>query len=413
MYRLKWLLAPIIAISFMPLALVTSPPKAAGKSEAEKKVHLFASPLEVKAGKSVAKSECTSCHGLDGLSEREDIPHLASQHADYLYEQLQAYKNGDRKHPGMRRSIRNLNDDALRSVAGYYFSLDLPRGGDAQKAADTQDKDTLAETDDISPVEAGKAASKGCASCHGEDGNSVLPGMPSLAGQNLQYLVDAMKAYRQASRKDPMMRPAVALMSDDTIENLALYYALQPPKISPTDAEGDASAGQPASVACAECHGQEGHSEKPDTPSLAGQDPKYLVNATLAYKDGVRDHSAMQSIVASLGNDVINNLAAYYASLEPKAGAVRKPLSTAQWAERCDRCHGIDGNSIDPYIPSISSQHEDYMIKSLTAYRNQTRGSVPMRAMSQPLRDIEIKNIARHYANKRRRAVVFMKIPCQ
>jgi cytochrome c553 len=348
---------------------------------------------------------------MDGLSVEEGAPHLASQHADYLYAQLKAYKDGARKHARMRRSIKILNDDALRSVAAYYFSLDLPHTPGPQQGAGAESQP--ASVDDVSPEEAGKAASTGCASCHGRDGNSVLPGMPSLAGQNLEYLVNAMNAYREASRKDPMMRPAVALLNDDTIENLALFYALQDPKASPLSADGDAAAGEPLATACAECHGADGNSEKPDTPSLAGQDPKYLVTATHSYKNGTRDHSAMQSLVASLNDNDIKNVAAYYASLTPKGGAARKPLTTSQWAERCDRCHGLNGNSTDPQIPSISSQSEEYLINAMTAYREQDRGNKIMRAMLQPIKDVEIDNLARYYADKRRRAVVFIRTPCK
>ncbi len=411
MYRMIYMFALMIAVGTASPVQATSPKAAAKSQPQEPVVHIFASPVEVRAGRAIAEQTCAQCHGLDGLSVEAGAPHLASQHADYLYAQLKAYKDGARKHTRMRQSIKILNDDALRNVAAYYFSLDLPHTGDPQQGTGVTAQTTSMV--DVNPEEAGKAASTGCASCHGKDGNSVLPGMPSLAGQNLQYLVNAMKAYRTASRKDPMMRPAVALLDDDTIENLALYYALQKPKASPMNADGDASAGEPVATACAECHGADGNSTKPDTPSLAGQDPRYLVTATQAYKDGTRDHSAMQSLVALLNDDDINNVAAYYAASQPEGGAARKPLTTAQWAERCDRCHGIDGNSTDPQIPSISSQGHEYLAKAMTAYREQDRGNTIMRAMLKPIKDVEIENLARHYTGKRRKSVVFVKTPCK
>ncbi len=411
MHRMMCMLALIIAVSIAP-QVQASAPKAAAKSKTKEPVaHIFSSPVEVKAGRAIAEQTCAKCHGVNGVSVEEGVPHLASQHADYLYAQLKAYKDGARKKVQMRQSIKAFNDDALRSVAAYYFSLDLPHTAGAQQGAGADAQPTSAG--DVDPEQSGKAASTGCASCHGKDGNSALPGMPSLAGQNLEYLVNAMKAYRAASRKDPMMRPAVALLNDDTIENLALYYALQAPKASPTSADGDAAAGEPVATACAECHGADGNSTKPDTPSLAGQDPRFLVTATHAYKDGTRDHSAMQSIVASLDDDDINNVAAYYASLAPTGGAARKPLTTTQWADRCDRCHGLDGNSTNPQIPSISSQGEEYLAMAMTAYREQDRGNTIMRAMLKPIKDVEIENLARYYAGKRRRAVVFLQAPCK
>ncbi len=411
MHRMMYVLALIIA-AWIVAPVHASAPKAGAKSKTKEPVaHIFASPVEVRAGRAIAEQTCARCHGVDGISVEASVPHLASQHADYLYAQLLAYKDGARKKAQMRKSIKAFNDDALRNVAAYYFSLDLPHTAGSQQAASADAQ--LTSAGDVDPEQAGKAASTGCASCHGKDGNSALPGMPSLAGQNLEYMVNAMQAYRAASRKDPMMRPAVALLNDDTIENLALYYALQAPKASPTSADGDASAGKPVATACAECHGADGNSTKPDTPSLAGQDPRYLINATQAYKAGMRDHSAMQSIVSSLNDDDINNVAAYYASLAPTGGTARKPLTTAQWAERCDRCHGLDGNSTDPQIPSISSQGEEYLAKAMTAYRERDRGNTIMRAMLKPIKDVEIENLARHYAGKRRKSVVFVTIPCK
>ena len=76
-------------------------------------------------------------------------------------------------------------------------------------------------------VEAGKAKSVICASCHGPNGHSVNPLWPNLAGQKEQYLVKQIKAFRDGTRKDPMMAPMVAALSDDDIANLAAFYAAQ------------------------------------------------------------------------------------------------------------------------------------------------------------------------------------------
>ena len=76
-------------------------------------------------------------------------------------------------------------------------------------------------------VAAGKAKSAICASCHGATGESLNPLWPNLAGQKEQYLVKQIKAFRDGTRKDPMMAPMVAALSDDDIANLAAYYAAQ------------------------------------------------------------------------------------------------------------------------------------------------------------------------------------------
>lgn len=78
-------------------------------------------------------------------------------------------------------------------------------------------------------VAAGKAKSAICASCHGAAGKSLNPLWPNLAGQKEQYLAKQIKAFRDGTRKDPMMAPMVAALSDDDIANLAAYYAAQQP----------------------------------------------------------------------------------------------------------------------------------------------------------------------------------------
>ena len=73
--------------------------------------------------------------------------------------------------------------------------------------------------------EAGKAKSATCVACHGADGISPNPLWPNLAGQKDQYLIKQMKAFRDGDRKDPVMAPMAAGLSDEDIANLAAYYA--------------------------------------------------------------------------------------------------------------------------------------------------------------------------------------------
>jgi cytochrome c553 len=74
-------------------------------------------------------------------------------------------------------------------------------------------------------VEAGKAKSALCASCHGPAGISLSPLWPNLAGQKEQYLAKQIKAFRDGTRTDAMMAPMVAALSDTDIDNLAAYFS--------------------------------------------------------------------------------------------------------------------------------------------------------------------------------------------
>ena len=72
---------------------------------------------------------------------------------------------------------------------------------------------------------AGKARAAACAACHGATGISANGMWPNLAGQKEIYLAKQMKAFRDGDRKDPMMAPMAAALSDDDIANLAAYYS--------------------------------------------------------------------------------------------------------------------------------------------------------------------------------------------
>ncbi len=72
---------------------------------------------------------------------------------------------------------------------------------------------------------AGKAKAALCASCHGQNGISMLPQNPNLAGQKELYLVNALKAYKAQTRKEPTMNAMAAPLSDTDIANLAAYYS--------------------------------------------------------------------------------------------------------------------------------------------------------------------------------------------
>ena len=77
-------------------------------------------------------------------------------------------------------------------------------------------------------IEAGKAKAAVCAACHGANGISVIPDYPNLAGQKVKYLESAIKAYRSGERKNPIMSPMAAGLSDTDVANLAAYFASLP-----------------------------------------------------------------------------------------------------------------------------------------------------------------------------------------
>ena len=75
---------------------------------------------------------------------------------------------------------------------------------------------------------AGKEKAKTCAACHGADGNTpVSPDIPKLAGQYSDYLVKTMQGYKAGTRKNAIMTPMAASLSQRDMEDLAAYYSQQ------------------------------------------------------------------------------------------------------------------------------------------------------------------------------------------
>lgn len=365
---------------------------------------VLATPQDVAEGKRLAQDACARCHGANGVSNTAGIPHIAGQRAGYLHLQLRAYKQGGRPQSPMTGAVRFLSDDGLVRVAAYYASLDPPpRPAAARPVPPRPD-----------PVQAGKSAAEGCGSCHGETGVTAMPGSPSLVGLDPRYFAAAMAAYKSGARKHDMMKGFAADLKEADVQNLALFYALQKPAKAETKAEGDAAAGKaPAAASCSGCHGETGVSSNPATPSIAGQDAEYIMSATRAYKDGTRKDESMRAPAAALDDKTLASVAAYYASQAPQAPNVRRPLGLAEWTARCDRCHGVNGNSTDPMVPALASQRPDWLDQVLAAYRSGARKSIAMSAMSSSLSEADIKDLSAHYSRQSARPVTYVVLPAK
>src|SRR5476651_258861 len=219
------------------------------------------------AGKLIAERDCKACHGLDGKGIAPAIPNLAAQRERYLFTSLNEYKDGKRAHAALKNMTANMSEADLRNVAAYFASLPP-----IANAAATDVKHS-------SPYEQGKVVAAACAKCHGEDGNSKIPGTPSLAGQQPHYLVAAIEEYHQGDRAKDAMRSSLRDSDNLQLESLALYFASQTPVKRAAPIRGDPGAGEPASAMCGGCHGSHGVSADAATPNLAGQDAQYLVKA--------------------------------------------------------------------------------------------------------------------------------------
>ena len=86
---------------------------------------------------------------------------------------------------------------------------------------------------------------------------------------------------------------------------------------------GDAKAGQTKAAACAACHGADGNPSDPQYPRLAGQYNLYLQRVLHEYKDGGRDNPIMKGMVATLSDQDIEDVAAYFSSVPSKLDTLK------------------------------------------------------------------------------------------
>lgn len=366
---------------------------------------VYATAGDVAEGKRIAESSCSRCHGVTGVSGTRGVPHIAGQRPPYLHAKLRAYQAGTRGSHEMDPAVKYLNDEALVKVAAYYGSLEpaQPSPAEAKKGPPPV----------IDPVAAGKASAAMCAGCHGEHGITAMPGTPSLVGLDPKYFVSAMTAYKSGQRKNDVMQPLASSMSETDLKNIALYYALQKAGRAGTPAPGDQAAGKAAATACAGCHGDGGVSGTAGTPSLAGQDAQYHVAALHAYKEGGRKEDTMKGVAGGLSEPQMKAIAAYYAAQEPRSPKVDKPLTLPEWVQRCDRCHGVNGNSGDPRTPALAGQRIEYLDKALHAYQSGVRKDSVMAAMSATLTETDIQALSTYYARQRARAFVYVTVPAR
>lgn len=194
---------------------------------------------------------------------------------------------------------------------------------------------------------AGKDKAATCVSCHGDNGNSMVSTFPKLAQQHSSYLVKQLQAFKEGSRKDPMMSPIAANLSDDDMRDIGAYYAAQ--KISENA-----------------------------LPVLNDDDDDDAPKTAEADKNDNKDQ-AIQTQIAQ-GSNLYRN------------GDLARAVSA------CIACHGPYGEGNKPAaFPALKSQHADYLIKSLTDFKSGARSNNPdnmMHMIAKKMSDEEIKAVA-------------------
>ncbi|HEX9450094.1 MAG TPA: c-type cytochrome [Burkholderiales bacterium] len=164
---------------------------------------------------------------------------------------------------------------------------------------------------------AGAAKSDSCAHCHGTDGNSTASAYPSLAGQTREYLYRQIKAFKEGQRKNSMMSPAVVVLSDQDMQDLAEYFSGQT-LVRSTAKTDPAIVEQGKKIAsetqCVACH-QPNFKGLNEFPRVSRQKYPYIVKQLKDFREGIRVSDVMGPTVKNLTDEQIEALAQYLTSL--------------------------------------------------------------------------------------------------
>jgi len=160
-------------------------------------------------GKAISYT-CLGCHGIVGYRNAYpdySVPELRGQHPEYLVAALTEYKSGERSHTTMHAQASELAAQDMADIAVFF-------AGPVLKAGAT-------------PASTHKppAAAAVCVACHGADGIGVVPQYPSIAGQHADYIVQALREYKNGARKNPVMAGMAAQVKEDDMWVIANYYS--------------------------------------------------------------------------------------------------------------------------------------------------------------------------------------------
>lgn len=196
--------------------------------------------------------------------------------------------------------------------------------------------------------------------------------------------------------------------ADDSPENIKLRSA-----------PGDPVAGEPKSILCQGCHGEKGMSVEGLVPHLAGQYGKYISKNLRNFQSGVRTHQIMSAMAATINDDDLADISAYFAAQPKMAGNGQGENSpTAQAGKNlflkgdmsrmvlpCVSCHGVAGKGRAPHLdmfPVIGGQQADYLRQQLIIWRSGERTNSAngvMNRIAKNLTNAEIDSLAEYMAS--------------
>ena len=172
----------------------------------------------------IAVTVCGTCHGPQGNSTQPKFPRLAGQHANYLANQLKAFRSQSRGDPDalgyMWGMAAELDDDTIAALAAYYAAQKPEAGPRADQAAVSRGREIYEKGITAEGVPA-------CSSCHGADAHGTQD-YPRLAGQHEQYVLKQLGSFQSNMRNVAIMHGVALNLRSPEMQSVAAYLQSQP-----------------------------------------------------------------------------------------------------------------------------------------------------------------------------------------
>lgn len=267
---------------------------------------------------------CRQCHGgpgelknFLGTKMTPQAPYLSSKKLPWNDKELFRIIKHGVKFTGMPAWPSLKRDDEVWAMV--YFVKNLHQM--------SEDKYRRMVFVDDSPLEL-----LACSNCHGVDGNGrETAAFPKLAGQNEEYLKNALKEYKEGKRPSGVMELVASSLSEEMIDEFARYYSQKKRSVSQSKKDFSsiergkkiAYEGIPDQrvASCKGCHGPEAHKKHEGYPELKGQFAEYTVSQLKLFLKDVRKDSKFSKImhkaISEMTEEQMVDVANYYESLGP------------------------------------------------------------------------------------------------
>lgn len=174
--------------------------------------------------KQIAIGVCGTCHGPRGNNTQPKFPRLAGQNANYLANQLRAFRGQSRGDPdalGYMWGMAGQLDDATIDALAKYYASQKPEAGR------TRDSSAVARGREIYQRGIESEGVPACLSCHGPDAHGLAE-FPRIAGQHAQYVLKQLGSFQSNMRNVAVMHGVAQNLRFTEMESVAAYLEAQP-----------------------------------------------------------------------------------------------------------------------------------------------------------------------------------------